>query len=145
MKNFTPLKNILFYSTSLIIVLSALYSCSSSQPAYSENDGIYGAPEKKSEVVMVRDTRTDYYQNYFSGENENSQEIFTDIDAYEGYSENDTVYVENYDNGNPPWEKTASSVSVSINVGVGWGYGGCNRWGGYYWGMGPWGGYGLHK
>ena len=43
---------------------------------------------------MVRDTRTDYYQNYFSGEKTNSEEIFTDIDAYEGDYENDTVYVE---------------------------------------------------
>ena len=116
MKNFTSFKNILFYSISVIALSSLLYSCSSSQQAYNDGDGIYGAPEKKNEVVMVRDTRTDYYQNYFSGENENSQEIFTDIDAYEGYAENDTVYVENYNNGNPPWEKTTSSVSISFNV-----------------------------
>ena len=147
MKNSTPFKNILFYSISFILLSMGLFSCSSSQQAYNDGDGIYGNPETKGEVVMVRDTRTDYYQNYFTGENENSQEIFTDIDAYEGYSDTDTVYVDNqYENGNPPWEQTVSSVSINVNVGFGgWGRGGCGYggyggyYGGFYGGYGGWG------
>jgi hypothetical protein len=127
MKNFTSLKNICFYGVSLIVLSIGLYSCGSSQQAYNESDGIYGSPQSKGEVVMVRDTKSDYYQNYFAGENQNSQEIFTDIDAYEGYNDTDTIYVENqYNNGNPPWEQSSSSVTINMNLGFGgyygWGY-----------------------
>ncbi len=102
------------------------------------DDGIYGTPNTKQEVVMVRDTRTDYYQNYFSGEHQNNEEYFTDVDAYEGNYDTDTVYVENQYVGNPPWEQTTSSVSINFNVGIGagWGWGGpWYGWGGFYgWG-----------
>ena len=66
MKIFTPFKNIVFYSISLTLLSAGLFSCSSSQQAYNDGDGIYGSPQTKSEVVMVRDTKTDYYQNYLS-------------------------------------------------------------------------------
>ena len=142
MKNFTSLKNICFYGVSLILLTGGLYSCGSSQQAYNEGDGIYGSPQTKGEVVMVRDTKSDYYQNYFAGENQNSQEIFTDIDAYEGYNDTDTIYVENqYSNGNPPWEQSSSNVTISFNMGFGGYYG----WGYPYYGYGyGWGypGYG---
>ena len=138
MRNITPFKKYLFNSSILGLLLVVFASCSSSQRAYTEGDGIYGSPEPKEEVVMVRDTRTDYYQNYFSGERNNSEEIFTDIDAYEGDYDNDTLYVEDQYVGNPPWEATGSNVSISFSVGVGGYYGWgapCYGWGGYYgWG-----------
>ena len=147
MNYFTFLKNKNFYGIGLGFLIMALYSCGSSQQAYNSNDGIYGSPDSKETVVMVRDTKSDYYQNYFAGENQMSQEIFTDIDAYEGYDESDTLYVENeYNNGNPPWEYSTSSVSINFNVGFGgygpygWAYG----WNGFGYGWGGWGypGYG---
>jgi len=133
MKNITLYKNLSFYSILLGFLIVGFSSCSSSQQAYNGDDGIYGSAEAKQEVVMVRDTRNDYYQNYFSGENENNEEYFTDVDAYEGNYDTDTVYVENQYVGNPPWERTASSVSISFNVGIGGGFG----WGGpcYGWGL----------
>ncbi len=123
MKNITPFKNISFYSMILGLLVVSFSSCSSSQQAYNADDGIYGNGNAKQEVVMVRDTRTDYYQNYFSGEHQNNEEYFTDIDAYEGNYDTDTVYVEDQYVGNPPWERTASSVSINFNVGIGAGYG----------------------
>ena len=47
MKNFTFIKNILFYGISIFLLTSVLYSCSSSQQAYNEGDGIYGTPDQK--------------------------------------------------------------------------------------------------
>ncbi len=146
MNYFTSLKNKNFYGVGLGFLIMALYSCGSSKQAYNSNDGIYGTPASNEAVVMVRDTKSDYYQNYFAGENELSQEIFTDIDAYEGYNDADTLYAENeYDNGNPPWEYSTSSVSINFNVGFGgygpygWAYGWNGfgyGWGypGYFWG-----------
>ena len=145
MKNITPIKYVSFYSILLGFLVVSFSSCSSSQQAYNDGDGIYGSPNTKQEVVMVRDTRTDYYQNYFSGEYQNNEEYFTDIDAYEGDYDTDTIYVENQYAGNPPWERTTSSVSINFNVGMGagWGWGApWYGWGGFYgWGN-PWYGYG---
>ena len=75
MKNFTLFKNYLFNTLVFAILAIGFSACSSSKQAYNDDDGIYGATEKKQEVVMVRDTQTDYYQNYFSGEKNNNEEI----------------------------------------------------------------------
>ena len=76
MKNITQLKNILFNSIALGLLTVGFSSCSSTQQAYNEDDGIYGSGQTKQEVVMVRDTKTDYYQNYFSGEKENTEGFY---------------------------------------------------------------------
>lgn len=141
MKNITHPRNTLFTSISLILLLGVFSSCSSSKNSHYSDDGIYGrtdSPEKE-EVVMVRDTRSDYYQNYFAGEKEYHEEIFTDIDSYKGYQDSDTVYVdEGYVDGNPPWEYSNSKVTVNIGLGFGGGWGWGYGWGYpyYNWGWG---------
>lgn len=136
-------------SVGMMVLFFTLISCGSSQTAY-QDDGIYDNDTNlNNERVLVKDEKSDYYQNYFSEERNNyysPEDIVTDIDdlAYEGNDsiQTDTVYVvEKYVDGKPPWEESYSDVSVSFNFGVGFGYG----WGGYYnpwyWG-GPWYGYG---
>ncbi len=154
MKNITQTRNLLFSGLSMVILLGVFSSCSSSKNTHYSDDGIYGTTpsQPQEEVVMVRDTRSDYYQNYFSGEKEIHEEIFTDVDSYQGYQDTDTVYVdEQYAGGYPPWEYSNSNVSVNFSVGFGggWGYGWgypCYGWGwgwsGYGWGY-PCGGWGY--
>ena len=144
MKNITQQRNSLLSGLYMVILLGMFSSCSSSKNTHYSDDGIYGTTpsQPQEEVVMVRDTRSDYYQNYFSGEKEIHDEIFTDIDSYQGYQDTDTIYVdEQYAGGNPPWEYSNSNVSINFSVGFGggWGYG----WGSpcYGWGWG-WSGYG---
>ena len=153
MKNITQLRNSLTSGLFMVILLGVFSSCSSSKNTHYSDDGIYGTTKSQpqEEVVMVRDTRSDYYQNYFSGEKEFHEEIFTDIDSYQGYQDTDTVYVdEQYVGGNPPWEYSNSNVSVNFSLGFGggwgWGWGSpCYGWGwgwsGYGWGY-PCGGWG---
>lgn len=139
MKNITHPRNTLFTSISLILLLGVFSSCSSSKNGYYSDDGIYGKTDsrEKEEVVMVRDTRSDYYQNYFAGEKEYHDEIFTDIDSYKGYQDSDTVYVdEGYVEGNPPWEYSNSQVTVNIGLGFGGGWGWGYGWGYPYYGWG---------
>lgn len=151
MKNITQTRNFLFSGLSMVILLGVLSSCSSSKNTHYSDDGIYGTTptQPQEEVVMVRDTRSDYYQSYFSGEKEYHEEIFTDIDSYQGYQDTDTVYVDDqYRGGYPPWEYSNSNVSVNFSFGFGggWGWGyPCYGWGwgwsGYGWGY-PCGGWG---
>ena len=75
MKNITLYKNISFYSMLLGFLIVGFSSCSSSQQAYNGDDGIYGSAEAKQEVVMVRDTRNDYYQNLQQNEPGASGEV----------------------------------------------------------------------
>ena len=108
-----------FWGISLVSII--LVSCGSNKSAYHSGDGIYGEPEPEpqEEVVMVRDTKNDYYQNYFSGERENNEEYFTDIESYEGYAA-DTMYVEKgYTQGYAPWGSNSSNVSVNFSIGFG--------------------------
>jgi len=144
MKNITQLRNSLLSGLFMVILLGVFSSCSSSKNAHYSDDGIYGTTpsQPQEEVVMVRDTRSDYYQNYFSGEKEIHEEIFTDIDAYQGYQDTDTVYVDDqYVGGNPPWEYSNSNVSVNFSLGFGGGWGwGYPGWGaGWGWGYPGWG------
>ena len=150
MKNITQLRNSLMSGLFMVILLGVFSSCSSSKNTHYSDDGIYGTTpsQPQEEVVMVRDTRSDYYQNYFSGEKEIHEEIFTDIDSYQGYQDTDTVYVdEQYVGGNPPWEYSNSNVTINFGLGFGggWGYGAGWGWGypgwGYGWGWGPGWGY----
>ena len=80
MKNFTLLKKFFFTSLSTLLLISVFGACSSSKQAYQSDDGIYSSGT--DEVVMVRDSRTEYYQNYFAGERELSEQIFTDIGTF---------------------------------------------------------------
>ena len=105
-------------------VISSLISCGSSKDTTRDDDGIYDTNEQKK-VVVVKDTKSDYYQDYFSNENEyyetDEDEIFTDIDEYK-YEDTDTLYVEEkYVSGNAPWEY-ATNVSVNFYAGFGGGY-----------------------
>jgi len=151
MKIITFPKNLIFSSLLFLLFLFGLTSCGSSKQGYASDDGIYGS-DTGQEVVMVRDSKTEYYKQYFEGERELSEQIFTDIDAYKGYDEQDTTYVEDdYYMGNPPWEYSDTKVTVTFNMGFGgyygWGYP-YNGWGWGYnyngWGWGyPYYGWGY--
>jgi hypothetical protein len=149
MKNTTLLKLNYFHALLSVVVLAGFSSCSSSQNASS--DGIYGPSSQKEEIVMVKDNQAGYYQNYFSQERQEVDEIITDIDNYNSYQEDtDTIYVDDeYDQGKAPWSYSDTQVTVHIGVGFGgyWGWGSpCFGWGygyaGYGWGY-PCGGWGY--
>ena len=122
MKNDNSIKKSFSIFILSFLVLS-LISCGSSQNAYNNDDGIY-ATEPKKEIVVVKDTESNYYQDYFSSESErydNDEEIFTDIDEY-GYEDADTLYVDDQYSQAAPWNY-ATEVSVSFHMGFGGGYG----------------------
>ena len=149
MKNTTLLKLNYFHALLAVVILAGFSSCSSSKDAANANDGIYGAASQKEEIVMVKDSRSGYYQNYFTQERQEVDDIITDIDNYQSYQETDTVYVdEGYEQGKAPWSYSDTKVTVHVGVGFGgyWGWGSpCFGWGygyaGYGWGY-PCGGWG---
>ncbi len=148
MKKATIIRPSLLSIVTLSLLFISLISCGSSQSAYNENDGIYGSDKKEKEVVLVRDTKSDYYQTYFSGESDQQEEYFTDIDEYNGYQETDTLYEEEqYNEGYGPWEYATGSpiINVYAGFGIGFGYGYGYGWGYPWYGYGygyPWYGYG---
>ena len=155
--------NYLKRKVSFVAILSLLFglaSCGSYQYVGAD-DGIYGNTDRQISVETPTQGRTvvevpnasnsNYYKNYFrtkSLESENifsDDDIFTDIDSYEGnnYVENDTLT--NDYQGYAGWGQNSNSVTININSGWGynnywwnrpyynnWGYGyGWNNWG-YY-------------
>ena len=114
-------------------LLFSLASCGSYQYAGYENDSVYGESRNveyrvESSNVNSSSQNSGYYSNYFKEKSQEldyiSQEddIFTDIDSYEGnYDvENDTLVddQESY----AGWEQ--NTTEVSINVYSGYRYGG---------------------
>jgi hypothetical protein len=146
-------------------VLFGLSSCGSYQYAGYEDD-IYGSSERR---VEYQEQRTDkeveqnnntYYKNYFSEKSQEldamaaENEIFTDIDSYEGsYAEDDSM--EFNPSGYAGWGQENSQVTINVNAGFGynnwwwgqpfygygWGWNRWNRWNrwNYGWGWNNWG------
>lgn len=125
---------------SFFIVLA---SCGSSQYAGQDNDGIYNSDtsiEYQEEVAKndPESSSNTFYKNYFKEKSleyqlpvDEEDEIFTDVDDYEGdYTvAQDSVDTE-YDSY-AGWGEENSSVSITVNTGFSYGY---NNWG-YY---NPW-------
>jgi hypothetical protein len=129
----------------LFVVLA---SCGSSQYASQDNDGIYSSDktvEYQENTVTVTEKESSsqtFYKNYFKEksleyqlpEEENEEEIFTDVDSYEGeYAvAQDTTNVE-YESY-AGWGEENSNVTVSFNVGLGYGWGYSPWYSPYYYG-----------
>ena len=147
------------------VAIGLLTSCGSFQYVGYDNDGIYSSDDgyeenlKEETVVVTSPTDSNYYKNYFA-ENvaevdaiKDENEIFTDIDSYEGdYLERvqDTTEQRSAFGG---WGQNSNTVTINIidnswndpwlwNAGWGWarpwGWNRWNRWG-YNWGWNnPW-------
>ncbi|MFZ0597325.1 MAG: hypothetical protein WAM46_10115, partial [Flavobacterium sp.] len=131
-----------------------LASCGSYQnTSYNDNDGVYGGSTR---TYATNTTNTNnQYKDYFKSLQDDNQptEIFTDVDSYGNYSDNDSTQTATT-TAYPAWGSANSEVAVnvysdptwSMGFGIGfgypyygWGYGGGGYWG-YpsYWGPG-WG------
>ncbi|WP_230406399.1 hypothetical protein [Flavobacterium fluviale] len=139
-----------FYLLGLLSLLLA--SCGSYQnSSYHDNDGVYGNSSSNRYVQQSSGTNNQY-KDYFRSLQDDNQptEIFTDVDNYTNYAENDSTQTASV--GYPAWGSSNSEVSVNVysdptwsfGFGMGypyygWGYGGYWGWG-YpgYWG-GGWG------
>lgn len=136
----------------VLTLLIGLTSCGSYQYVGQDSDGIYGPSDRRVEYreVPVRVANADaqnnnsYYKNYFKEksleyENESLEnEIFTDIDSYEGnYAlENDSLEIA-YE-GYGGWGQNSSEVSINVYPNYGFNNYWWHRpyyawgWGGYY-------------
>lgn len=102
----------------VVLFALGLTSCGSYQYVGQDSDGIYSEDEVQEDVVQAdTEANSTYYKNYFKekslemGSNGND-EVFVDIDSYEGsYSED---YVEAANVGYGAWGENTSEVSVNI-------------------------------
>ena len=120
-------------AVALLAIALVFTSCGSYQYAGEDNDGVYGTTETPVEytedVAQTRDNNGSYYENYFkekSIEFNQENEIFTDIDAYEG------EYAEQSPNQNEEqyyagWGQNNDDVTVNIYSGFS-GYNFYNPW-----------------
>ena len=123
-----------------------LTSCGSYQnKSYYDNDGIYGATNPKPKQYVANE-KADEYQAYFSSlnnQNQNQDEIFTDVNSYSSY--NDSIAKKATQSTNPQYTQNGyagwgnnGSENVTVNVyGNNWGGG----WNNFGWG-GGWNGWG---
>lgn len=129
-----------------------LTSCSSYQnKSYYDNDGIYSGSINRPKQT-VENKKAGEYKEYFSSlNNQNQQEIFTDVNSYSSYNDSisknktqatTTQYSQNNYSG---WGNNGSE-NVTVNVygnngggwnNYGWG-GGWNGWYGNNWGYNGW-------
>ncbi|WP_055435836.1 hypothetical protein [Lacinutrix algicola] len=110
----------------VVLFALGLTSCGSYQYVGQDSDGIYSEDELVEDVVQAdTEANSTYYKNYFkekslemdSNGNEND-EVFVDIDSYEGSYSEDYVDTANVDTGYGAWGENSSEVSVNIyNVG----------------------------
>lgn len=125
LKNYSKLKISFFVALSLTFVL---VSCGSYQYVGYDNDGIYN-DDVSEEVVYVEDNssnNSNYYKNYFSEKAQEYEdiiaenEIFTDIDSYEGSYEDieqDSIQTNEYEDyrvGYAGWGQENSDVTINI-------------------------------
>lgn len=152
-----------FYFIGLLSFLVA--SCGSYQnTSYNDNDGVYG--NTRNNYTQSNTTATNnQYKDYFKSLQDEDQptEIFTDVDNYGNYAENDST--QTTATAYPAWGSSNSEVAINIYSNpswswgfgfgypyYGWGYGGGYwgypgyAWGGYpgYWGPGYGYGYGWN-
>lgn len=129
---FLPKKSTYISLLGLLTIL--MTSCGSYQnSSYYESDGIYGGNTNARAIERESQAgNNNYYKDYFSSlQNDNqSPEIFTDIDNYNYYDGNgNNEQGRNY----AGWGNNAKSVIIYNN---GWGM---NNWYGNNWGMNNWG------
>jgi hypothetical protein len=121
---------------SLIIVLSVLMtSCGSYQNSSYYGDGIYGDLGNQDTQRQAPNDSNNRYKSYFSSlqEENQSSEIFTDIDNYNDYQGNGDS-TNGTANNYGGWGSNYTQTDIAIypnNFGMGWGLG-FNGWGNPY-------------
>jgi len=126
LKNYLQNRFPFFVALSLTFVL---VSCSSYQYVGYDNDGIYNDDIPEEDVVYIDNNtsnNSDYYKNYFSEKAQEYEEIiaeneiFTDIDSYEGSyedTEQDSIQTnesEDYRVGYAGWGQENTDVTINI-------------------------------
>lgn len=151
MKTISFSKNINFRWLFVVTMGIMASSCGSYQnSSYYDNDGIYGeSSNSQQRVASNENANSNYYQNYFSSINQESQELFTNVDNYSTPVDT-TATVEQTQqrtaNGYNGWGNNNSS-DVTVNYygggwyGAGWGWNnwGYNGWYGNGWYGAGWG------
>lgn len=123
-------RNTMLYT--LIGFLSIMVtSCGSYQnSSYYDSDGIYGNTANTTVVSVEQNNSGSRYKDYFGSLQSNDQptEIFTDVDSYTNYeNENDTIpkAYSNYSGWGSYTDEVAINVYPSnwgLSFGYGWGY-----------------------
>jgi len=138
-----------FYLIGLLSLLVA--SCGSYQnTSYQDNDGVYGG-STRTYAQSTTNSANSQYKDYFKSlqdTDDQPTEIFTDVDSYGNYAENDSTQVAA--KAYPAWGSANSDVSVTVysdpmwsfGIGFGWGYPYYGYGYGYGWGY-PYYGWGY--
>ena len=136
---------------SVLAFLLTIYSCGSYSYNGKDNDGVYGTDENEivyqESAVETKPNSTNetYYKNYFKEKSQEydyiyqEEEVFTDIDTYEGEYAEETDSVETENTSYAGWGQESNDVTINIysgftgynyynypyygNWGFGWGYG----------------------
>lgn len=116
---------------SISAAMLILTSCGSSQYVGQDYDGIYDSNEDANETEVVQTNNNSYYQNYFKEKSSEydyiteEEEVFTDIDAYEGtYAEQNAAQQESY----AGWGQENENVTINVYSGFNSGFYGYNNW-----------------
>lgn len=128
----------------VVILALGLASCSSYQYVGQNTDGIYGGDQNKTEADVVeadveQSNDNTYYKNYFKNtakemESNGQDDVFVDIDAYEGTYSDETVDVDRVSTGYAGWGENSTEVSINVyNTGFN------NYWHRPYYGWSNWG------
>jgi hypothetical protein len=140
MKTNLPFMKKISNSLAVGCLSAVLFSCGSYQnTSYYDNDGVYSDTAKKTNNVNPDNTNSDKYKEYFSSLNQDSNEIFTDIENYSSVSSAEPVNnTEEYNDSYSSWGNNPQTVTVNIYDNS-WGSGYWNNyWYGNYWGYNNW-------
>lgn len=126
MKFITNIKAKLYYSSSILALSIILVSCGSYQYVGEDDDGIYASSNKKIEQrhETEQEPTSGYYKDYFENHVNTANDIFTDIEAYEGEFEDEVITddaPDEYTEGNSGWGTNSSEIVVNF-VGSRFGY-----------------------
>ena len=99
-----------------------LTSCGSYQNSSYNNDGVYG---NSSTTYAQTNSTNNQYKDYFKSLQNDGMptEIFTDVDSYGSYAENDSTQVASA-TAYPSWGSSNSEVSVNVYSDPYWSMGG---------------------
>ncbi|NNL83684.1 MAG: hypothetical protein HKP28_09850, partial [Winogradskyella sp.] len=156
--NSTLIKKLPFYvALSTVFLLS---SCGSYQYVGYDDDGIYNSDdsvivvERQVETPNTTSQNSEYYKDYFGNTSKeiesitNENEVFTDIDSYEGSYAEEVQDTLDYRTGYAGWGQANDQVIINIDNGPNWGWGwgmnwynpwAWNRWGWNRFGWNTWG------
>ena len=148
MKTNSLSKNVNFRWLFVVAMGIIFASCGTYQnSSYYDNDGIYGESSNSQQKTTTAETsQSSYYQNYFSSINQESQELFTNVDNYntpvDSTKTTDTSQQRASNNYNGWGENNTGNVTVNY-IGGGWNNwygpgGGWNNWGYDGWGWNSW-------